>query len=39
MEQNKVEEFIWLYEQVLAANPLYRKQLGAFYTPEFVVTW
>ncbi len=39
MEQNKPENFIYLYEQVLVANPSYRKQLGAFYTPEFIVKY
>ncbi len=32
-------EIIKVYEQLLAQNPAYRKEIGAFYTPAFIVNY
>ena len=35
----EVKRIIQVYEQLLAQNPAYRKKIGAFYTPEFIVNY
>jgi hypothetical protein len=35
----KSYEIIEVYEQLLAQNPAYRKEIGAFYTPAFIVNY
>lgn len=35
----KSHNIIAVYERLLAQNPIYRKKIGAFYTPEFIVRY
>ena len=32
-------KIIDVYERLLAQNPAYRKQIGAFYTPAYIVNY
>jgi adenine-specific DNA-methyltransferase len=35
----EAKRIIQVYEQLLAQNPAYRKKIGAFYTPAFIVNY
>jgi len=38
-EKSKIMKIIEVYEKILAKNPEYRKEIGAFYTPKFIVDY